>query len=305
MRVTAIGECMLELAPERAGGVGAAAPTEVGLGYGGDTLNTAIYLARLGIEVEYLTALGDDPYSDWMLAQWHLHRVATSHVRRLPNRLPGVYAIHLDASGERRFYYWRQQSAAKSLFVDVDVDAIVGWLVDAELIYTSGISLAIYDEISRAKLLDALGELRRQGKKVAFDPNYRPALWKSAAAAKKVYSRFLSQVDIVLPTFEDEQTLYRDKTPSHTLDRFDKGGVDEIVVKDGAGGCMVKCQGERHLVPVPEAITPIDTTAAGDSFNAGYLAARLSQTPPFEAALAGHRLAAKVIQRRGAIVTTC
>ena len=60
--VASIGECMIEL--KQAGG---------GLysrGYGGDTLNTAVYLARLGVEVDYITALGDDPLSDEMIAGW-------------------------------------------------------------------------------------------------------------------------------------------------------------------------------------------------------------------------------------------
>ena len=107
-RVACIGECMIEL-------------SELGDGrlsrtHGGDTLNTAVYLARLGVEVDYVTALGDDHFSDEMLAGWRREGVGTALVPRLPGRLPGLYLIRRDASGERSFFYWRDRAPARELF---------------------------------------------------------------------------------------------------------------------------------------------------------------------------------------------
>src|SRR3712207_2573497 len=98
-KVAAIGECMVELTV-----LGA---DTLRLGFGGDTLNTSVYLARLGIAVDYVTALGDDSYSARMVAQWREEGIGIDLVLRLPGRLPGLYLIETDASGERRFLYWR------------------------------------------------------------------------------------------------------------------------------------------------------------------------------------------------------
>src|SRR5436305_13396867 len=104
-KVACIGECMVEL-------------KQAGSGlfsrfYGGDTLNTAVYLARLGAGVDYITALGDDPLSDEMIAGWAAEGVGTTGVLRLRGKLPGLYMIETDANGERRFFHWRVGGAAR------------------------------------------------------------------------------------------------------------------------------------------------------------------------------------------------
>ena len=102
MRVASIGECMIEIAVKPGG--------DAQLASGGDTLNTAVYLARQGVAVDYVTALGDDPYSDEMLARWQAEGVGTGLVPRLPGRVPGLYMIRTDDRGERTFHYWRDRA---------------------------------------------------------------------------------------------------------------------------------------------------------------------------------------------------
>ena len=91
-RVACIGECMIELKQARGGGL-------YSRGFGGDTLNTAVYLARLGVAVDYITALGDDPLSDEMVAGWRPEGVGTAKVARLAGKLPGIYLIATDDQG--------------------------------------------------------------------------------------------------------------------------------------------------------------------------------------------------------------
>ena len=67
-KVAMIGECMLELTRQTADQGGGILP--MNLAYGGDTLNSSVYLARQGVAVDYVTALGDDPMSAWMVKQW-------------------------------------------------------------------------------------------------------------------------------------------------------------------------------------------------------------------------------------------
>lgn len=293
MSVAAIGECMLELSS--AGG------RRFDLSFGGDTLNTAVYLARLGIAVDYVTALGDDSMSDAMLAHWREEGIGTGTVLRLPGRVPGLYMIERDAAGERSFRYWRGEAPARDLF-DVADAALLDAVARHDWIYLSGITLSLYHPAARERLFALLDRARQAGTRVVFDGNYRPRGWASPEAARAAFSALLARVDLALPTFDDEAMLFGDADAPATIRRLRAAGVAEIVVKQGGAGCLVVAGGEPIHVPSLPGIVPVDTTAAGDSFNAGYLAARISGRSPEEAARCGHALAGRVIQHRGAVI---
>ena len=294
-RVVAIGEVMVELTRGPDG--------RYSLAYGGDTFNTAVYLARAGVPVVYATALGDDPYSDAALALAAAEGVTSDLVVRVPGRMPGLYLVETDSNGERQFYYWRDNSPARELFELADWARIAERLLAAGLIYFSGITLSLYSNIGLGRFLAVLEMARDKGVKVAFDGNYRPRGWKGdVARARTVFVEALKRVDIALPTFEDEAILWGDPSPEATVARLQAFGIGEIVVKNGSNGALVAVKETRELVPVPEIVAPVDTTAAGDSFNAGYLAARLAGEQPAAAAAQAHRLAAEKIRHRGAIM---
>lgn len=294
-RAASIGECMLELSP-RDGGLFA-------LGYGGDTLNTAVYMARLGVAVDYLTALGDDGFSDKMLAAWRAEGVGTGQVRRLPGRLPGLYLIETDAQGERRFSYWRDRAPARELFALPETPSVVDAIAGYNLVYLSGISLSLYGAEGRQVLMGALDAARAGGAQLAFDSNYRPRNWPDVATARAAMAEILKRTDIALVSFDDERALWNDDAAIAAARRLATLGPAEVVVKDAADPAVVLVAGASPELVVPEsAVTPVDTTAAGDSFNAAYLAARLNGVAPIEAARAGHRLAAAVIRHPGAII---
>jgi 2-dehydro-3-deoxygluconokinase len=286
----AIGECMIELS----GGMGGAAR----LAFGGDTLNTAIYVARLGQPTAYVTALGRDPYSEHMVAAWTAEGIDVSAVVRSPTHLPGLYAITTDAGGERSFHYWRAQSAARALFSLEGAEAALERARDAACLYLSGITLSLYDRAGQARLFALARSVRERGGIVAFDPNYRPRGWADAPTAKAAFDAMAGIATLALPTHSDEIMLHPGETPSGTLARWRAAGVGEVVVKLGAEGALV---GDGALVPTMP-VTPRDTTGAGDSFNAGYLAARLAGETPIEAARAGHRLAGAVVMHPGAVI---
>jgi len=301
MRLAAIGECMVEATLDRAGPF--AGPAR--LGFGGDTLNTAVYARRCLPEaagVAYVTALGDDVFSESMLAAWQDEDLETELVYRLAGRRPGFYAIATDEAGERSFYYWRQEAAARSLLEDGRDADLAARLQGTDTVYLSGITLAILGEAGRSRLLDLLQNLRKAGATVAFDGNHRPALWPEPAAAQAAYQAIGRLTDIALPTFDDEAALHGDESVDATAERWLGWGAREVVVKRGAEGCTVVTPQDRVAVPGRPVETVVDTTAAGDSFNGAYLAARLLGETPAEAATRGCALAAEVIQHQGAIV---
>ncbi len=292
-RVASIGECMIELRHRDA--------AVLELGFAGDSFNTALYLARLNpraeVAVDYVTALGDDPYSEAMLDAWRAEGIGTEAAARLPGKLPGLYLIRTAANGERRFFYYRSAAAARELFRNAEAP-ILRQLHQYDVLYFTAITLSILAPEARERLHAVLAGARAAGRLVVFDSNYRPAGWPDRAAAQAAIAPFLDVIGMALPTFEDEQALWGDKVPRETLARYSRRGV-EVCVKRGAEGCDL---GSGAHVPVPVPIAPTDTTAAGDAFNAAYLSARLAGAAPAEAALAGHRLAGIVIQYRGAII---
>ncbi len=293
--IVSIGECMVELARQPDGRYGAS--------YGGDTFNAAVYLARAGMAVTYATALGDDPYSRGILDLASAEGISTELIQIAPGRMPGLYLIQTTPDGERSFHYWRGQSPARELFDGPQADVVASAIARARLVYFSGITLSLYRPDGLDRLAAALMPARANGITVAMDSNYRSRGWPGdPVQARATFERFWRLADIALPTFDDEAALWGDRQPDETVARLRSFGVREIVVKLGADGAICA---DRHgaLLPVavPAHVKPVDTSAAGDSFNAAYLASRLRGTTPVEAALAGHRLAGVVIQHRGAI----
>ena len=258
-RIVSIGECMIELS----GRQGATWRQ----GFAGDTLNTLWYLRALSSEAtatDYVSAFGDDPFSAEQIAFLKANGIGTSHSPVVPGKAPGLYAISLDARGERYFTYWRSDSAARRLADDRDT--LAASLSDAGLIYFSGITLAILDDDARATLLSIITQARNADTAVAFDPNYRPRLWSDRAKARDAVSAGYRAASIVLPTFDDEQALFGDTAPADTVERIRHHGPGEIVVKSGGGDALVAVDLGTQTVAPPETVAPLDTTGAGDSF---------------------------------------
>jgi len=293
-RFVSVGECMIEMSGGDDG--------QYRLGYAGDTLNTAWYArARLPEDwaVDYVTALGDDLYSQQMVDFLADNGIGIGHIQKIEGRRPGLYLIH-QAEGDRHFTYWRGQSAAK-LMAD-NPPALNAALAGAEIAYFSGISLAILNARGRGKLMRAIHLARQGGARVAFDPNERPLLWTSARVMGSTITAAATLADIVLPTFPDEAALFGDASPEAVAERYLGWGPEEVVVKNGAAPAYVAWRaGSGWVAPKPEA-TSVDPTGAGDSFNGAYLAARAQGAPPLEAAAKAHATAGIVIGHRGALV---
>jgi 2-dehydro-3-deoxygluconokinase len=296
-RVVSIGECMVEIGP-------ADQPGLFRMGFAGDTFNTAWYLRRrlpAGWAVDYVSAVGTDAASAGMIGFMEAAGIGTRHVARLPDATVGLYLIELK-DGERSFSYWRGQSAAKRLAEDEA--RLRAALAGADLAYLSGITLAILPPPDRARLLAALGDYRAAGGRVAFDPNLRPRLWSSPSAMTEAVTEAARHADIALPSFEDDAGAFGDADPEACARRYAALGAAEVVVKNGAGRMAALADAAWHAHDPVAAPEVVDTTAAGDSFNAGYLAARLTGAPVAEALATGSALAARVVGGRGALVET-
>lgn len=298
LNVALVGECMIEMRGDAFSGISQT--------FGGDTLNAAVYLSRVTpagrICADYITAIGADSFSDAMRQSWREEGLGDHHVRVIEDALPGLYFIQTDPQGERRFLYWRGEAAARRMFDGPDAGAVLHALADYDYIYLSGISLAILTASGRARLMHALRLAREAGARIVFDNNYRPHLWPDAQAARQAYGDMLRLTDLALITWEDDAALFGYADTEALFHAYAGFGVGEVAVKRGVASCLIQCASGRFDVPTEQVPHVVDTTAAGDSFSAAYLSCRLQGGDPPLAARWGHRLAAQVVQHRGALI---
>ncbi len=293
-RFLSIGECMVELSQAGAG--------LLRKGFAGDTLNTAWY-ARACLpakwSVDYFTAVGDDAMSDEMLAFFEEAGIGTGLIRRIKGKAPGLYMISLK-NGERSFSYWRESAAARQLAADPDI--LRQAIESADVIYFSGITLAILSHNDADTLLSEARRAKASGKLVAFDPNIRPRLWSGYDEMHATISEGARAASLVLPSFEDEALHFGDASIDATIQRYRALGVRDIVVKNGADGITLNFGGTETFVASEKVETVVDTTSAGDSFNGAFLAHYLERPDAPAAARFAAKVAARVVSEHGALV---
>ena len=287
--VAAIGECMVELREGRGGKFVRA--------FGGDTLNTAIYLSRLGVPTSYITALGDDQISEEMLVAWQSEGIDTRLVHRAEGRLPGLYILHNDKDGERRFSYWRDQSPARDIFASENMH-LAEALLQYDWIYFSGISLSLYGTEGRARLFDTLQRANDAGAWIVFDTNFRKQGWPDYREADLAFRKAIEMADVLFASHDDMHGVFG----RASIAIFENAPCVEKVLKLQDASARLIWHGKEEIVAPLPVKKIVDTTAAGDSFAAAYLAARIAKKSPLMAAADGHRLANKVIQHQGAII---
>ena len=292
--IACVGEAMIELTP--------LSRNNAAMSVAGDVFNTAVYLRRLLSKgpLDFVTALGDDQASDMILEAAQSHELGTSNIERRPRMSPGLYMISTDEQGERSFSYWRSASAARTLFIAPETVPLAT-LNAYDLVYLSGITLAVLSEAAREDLLDWTEQYRKSGGLIAFDSNYRPTLWRDRRQAQRATECMWRQCDIALPSVDDEMALFGDATEADVVKRLHGFGATLGTLKRGARGPL-SLDGSGELQILGPAPCVVDTTAAGDSFNAGFLAGIIAGKGTVDAMQQGHDLAGHVIGHRGAIM---
>ena len=291
LELLCIGEAMAELRRDETGGFD--------VSFAGDCFNTAIYAARLfgtPDTVGFASLIGHDPLSSGLLVLASDEGLNTDCLMRHSAHNIGIYAVATDDAGERSFHYWRNQSAARHLGDDA---SLLSALPEANIIYLSAITMAIMSDEGRNAIISFLRSRQKQGSLIAFDSNFRPQLWESIETARAINSDMWQIADIALPSLDDEQALW-DQTAEQVIGRFAAKHWHACAIKQAENGPF--SFELEQTIGYPKAPKVIDTTAAGDSFNAGYLHALLAGKPEAERLMAGHSLALQVVGVRGALM---
>ncbi|MBU2224828.1 MAG: sugar kinase [Gammaproteobacteria bacterium] len=296
-RIIMMGECMVELFQ--------LVENVYHQNFAGDVFNTAVYLKRsLGNEaqVQFFSAIGTDLISDKLLRAVQDEKIDTDLLLRTKSARPGLYMINTDCFGERSFVYWRETSAAKQVLQCLQNQQKRTALDGSTLFYFSGITLAILSPDDREVLFALVAELKVAGCRIGFDPNYRPALWQNAEQARDNFIRAYQLSDLALPGVDDHKVLFDDADSAAVLARLVSYGVQEIIVKNGKDGVLAQVEGDSFFSPAVQVKKVVDTTAAGDSYNGGYLSARMQGKSAKAACQYAATLAAFVVEHTGAIV---
>jgi 2-dehydro-3-deoxygluconokinase len=297
IKIALFGECMIELSQQ--------SPGLWKNGFAGDSFNTAIYLNRLadpmGIEVQYACGLGGDLFTPRLIEFCKTEQLKLDLSRSISNRSLGLYAISVDTLGERSFSYWRETSAARDYF-SADITPLEAFASEIDVLYLTGISLAIVPSTQINRLWGLLNNLKSMGKKIVFDNNYRPKLWSSVQEAQEQMGRCIQLADIALLTLDDELAMHPQEKAEDAIGRCFDVHQTEVIIKQGADPVLIKSSSGQFSSVKVDRVQPIDTTGAGDSFAAAYLYSRLRGLSPTQSAIAGNQLASKVILHSGAII---
>lgn len=294
LKIASIGEAMIEL---RGNQEPSKSDDSLNTGVSGDALNMAVYLKRSAgeqMDVSFITMIGMDPLSAKIKSFIEKEGILTDKIGYHPSKLPGIYLIETDSQGERKFFFWRENSAARTLFHD-GFDKLQGF----DVIYFSAISLAILPPFIRDAFLAYLAAFKG---KVVFDSNYRPRLWEDPQTARLAIEKAWRVTDIAMPSLDDEMALFGDQDEAQVLARLQSYGITQGVLKRGEKGPIPIGITEFQAIAYPKAAKVVDTTAAGDSFVGAYLAASLLGEGQAESMMKAHLMALKVIAHHGAII---
>ncbi len=296
--LVAIGEGMVEFHAE-GGGFGEAQTFR--RGFAGDVVNCLISASRLGLKAALLSRIGADAFAPAMVRVLSEEGIDLSHAPLVAGA-NGIYFILTDERGEREFLYRRAGSAASRLGSD-DLDR--DFVAKARYVLISGIAQAISASAERLVAAAAsMPELKRTG---VYDPNYRPKLWRARggeAAARRAFRQVAPRMAWLLPSYPADLPLFaigKTRVAAEIAKRLaDAYGVS-VALKLGQNGALIHTGDASIHVPAAKVDTVVDTTGAGDAWNAAFLAGLARGIEPVAAAEGANAYAAGALRHRGAV----
>ncbi|MBS1911662.1 MAG: sugar kinase [Bacteroidetes bacterium] len=287
--LVSLGECLAELRRRTDGAFAT--------GYAGDAFNALFYASRLGLRTRFISALGNDLFTPMIAGGIEREGICTRWLARVADRRNGIYFIETAPDGEYTFHFWRAGSAATRTLRIFRPDELLEAVAGARFFLVTGIAVAVMED--RERLIDLLRAARGRTT-IVFDTNYRPALWRGPEEYREWLNRILPEVDLLLAGGGDLRAAFGGDQPEALCAGFAQAGPKRIVLKDGARGAALIANGGTEWFPALQA-TVVDTTGAGDAFNAGYLAAAAAGLPDAECVALGLRVSARVLGVQGAI----
>lgn len=269
--------------------------------FGGAPMNTLVGVARLGSESGAITAVGADPFGQFLIQELEKNGVDTSRVKvKEGTRTTITFVANEPETGERSFIFYRRPwvrgTADSSLSVeDVDPD----YISDADILHVSGFSLS--QNPSRKAVLNAVKHARSMGVKVSFDPTLRVDVWNSERTVRRLYAQMLRLSDIATFSREEASFMFGTHDPEKAARKALKRGVQTVGIKLGADGALLQNSAGESLYAPAFKVKAVDTTGAGDGWNAGLLVGMLRGWDLKTCVTIANAVGALVVTKHGAI----
>lgn len=291
--IVSLGEPMVEFCPSDVGKL-----QDVQLykrGWGGDTSNFAIAVARLGGRCGYICRIGDDGFGKSFLGLWQRENVDTSQVVVERDNYTAIYFISLLSNGQHDFTYFRKNSAA-SHYSPSDLN--VEFLRKTRFFHSSGITLAL-SQSCREAVLKGAEIVKGSGGLFSFDVNYRSKLWPQDVARSHIEVA-IEKADLVFASKEDFSNLYSQDINDVVRRIYSIAKPKLLVLKLGSEGCSLVNENETTHVPGFE-VAVMDTTGAGDAFDGAFALGFLKGWSPVKSATFANATGALTTTGLGAV----
>ena len=263
-------------------------------GFGGDTSNTAVAVARQESSSGFLSKVGNDPFGIKLLELWKREGVDCTYVLQHPEFPTGIYFVTHDENGHHFSYYRKGSAASQMTPEDVTADVVS----QSKVLHLSAITQAI-SASSCETAFAAIHQARKSGVKISYDTNLRLKLWP-LNQARDVINQVVPMCDVLLPSLDDVTSLTGLQEPKKIIDYYLKLGAKLVVLKQGEQGVLV-ADGHNESCISGHAVKTIDATGAGDTFDGAFLSEWIRSNDPFKAAEYANAAAALSTTRYGAV----
>lgn len=290
--IAIIGECLIELSTN-----GTLAETStLNKYFGGDTVTTAVAVARLGGNVTYLTRVGNDGFSEFIISSLQKEGIDTSLIKTNDEQ-NGMYIVSRTAGKNELLYYKRKTAAAKLSIEDISEDCIK----KLKLIYSTGVVQSL-SASSRELVREAFKIAKENGVMTAYDPNYTSCFMNSSDT-REYFEEIVDYTDVIFLSLKNDAVkLYEIDSMEKVMKYFLDKGVKIVVVKSHVdNGYYTGYKGEISFTNFYNTQKAIDITASGDVFNGGFLYALTNGHTPVEATKFAAVVAGLQTQNYGAI----
>ena len=293
INVCSIGEAMIEISNIK--------NSLYNQSFAGDTLNFCNYLDKKKLNAFFLSAIGKSEINQSLLDFVKSKNISTKYIKQIKQFEVGLYLIKNKDNGEKQFFYWRDESAAKHYFNNIDFLNLYKELKNFDYIYFSGITLSIIHISKLNNFIKLLKLLKSKKIKIVFDFNIRPSRWN-----KKNLNIFLDSVlkfvDICFLSGED-MNYWKNKNNIKSYEQIvRKYKLKHSIFRKNAKFTYVFLNKTRYVFKNKLLKTVVDTSGAGDGFNAAYLSNFIVNNDPVLALKAGSSLGSKIVMKKGAIV---
>ena len=290
--IAIIGECLVELSSN-----GTLADTStLNKFFGGDTVTTAVAVARLGGNVTYLTQVGNDGFSEFILSSLQKENIDTSLIKSNDEQ-NGMYIVSRTPEKKELLYYKRKTAATKLSIDDISED----YIKQLKLIYSTGVVQSL-SASSRELVRESFRIAKENDVLTAYDPNYTSCFMNSTDT-KEYFEEIVEFTDIILLSLKnDAARLYEVDSIDKVVKYFWDKGVKIVVIKSHIdNGYYTGYRGEISFTEFYNSQKAIDTTASGDVFNGGFLYAITNGYAPSEATKFASVVSGLQTQNYGAI----